>query len=72
MWVLTCRSSVATQIEAAAGSRGEKANTHTHTHTHIYRHANVHDLLGRQTTAIKSKSTLYFKISAGTGTEIIS
>ena len=61
---------MATQIEAAAGSRGEKANTHTHTHTH--RHANVHDLLGRQTTAIKSKSTLYFKISAGTGTEIIS
>ena len=36
MWVLTCRSSVATQIEAAAGSRGEKANTHTHTHTHTY------------------------------------
>lgn len=55
---------MATHTEAAAGNWGEKA--------HTQKYANIHDLLGRQTTAIKSKSTLYFKHSMGTGTEIIS
>lgn len=64
MWVLTCRSSVATQTEAAAGIWGGKADTNTD------RHTNIHDLLGRQTAAIKNKSTLYFKFSIGTRTEI--